>query len=153
MQPAGLSGVLMYVPMLAGGAAMALMFTAGGNSSPIMYVASGLFAVSMLGMTAGQLGRNAGERKNRLNGLRRDYFRYLAQIRKRVRKAAVQQREALEWSGPAPDTLWWVAMGPRLWERRPATRTSPPYAWAPACRSSPCSSSRPTPSPSRTSTR
>ncbi|WP_043620965.1 type VII secretion protein EccC [Nonomuraea candida] len=119
VQPAGLMGVLMYVPMLAGGAAMALMFTAGGNSSPIMYVASGLFAVSMLGMTIGQFGRNAGERKNRLNGLRRDYFRYLSQIRKRVRKAAVQQREALEWSGPAPDTLWWVAMGPRLWERRP----------------------------------
>ncbi|MDP4506619.1 type VII secretion protein EccCa [Nonomuraea turcica] len=119
VQPAGLGGVLMYVPMLAGGAAMGLMFTAGGHASPIMYVASGLFAISMLGMTAGQFGRNAGERKNRLNGLRRDYFRYLAQIRKRVRKAAVQQREALEWSGPAPDTLWWVAMGPRLWERRP----------------------------------
>ncbi|MFC4115566.1 type VII secretion protein EccCa [Nonomuraea zeae] len=119
VQPAGLMGILMYVPMLAGGAAMGLMFTAGGNSSPIMYVASGLFAVSMLGMTMGQFGRNAGERKNRLNGLRRDYFRYLSQIRKRVRKAAIQQREALEWSGPAPDTLWWVAMGPRLWERRP----------------------------------
>ncbi|MEV0380017.1 type VII secretion protein EccCa [Nonomuraea sp. NPDC050643] len=119
VQPAGMMGVLMYVPMLAGAAAMGLMFTAGGNSNPIMYVASGLFAVSMLGMTIGQFGRNAGERKNRLNGLRRDYFRYLSQIRKRVRKAAVQQREALEWSGPAPDTLWWVAMGPRLWERRP----------------------------------
>ncbi|SEG99447.1 DNA segregation ATPase FtsK/SpoIIIE, S-DNA-T family [Nonomuraea solani] len=119
LQPAGMMGVLMYVPMLAGAAAMGLMFTAGGNSNPIMYVASGLFAVSMLGMTVGQFGRNAGERKNRLNGLRRDYFRYLSQIRKRVRKAAVQQREALEWSGPAPDTLWWVAMGPRLWERRP----------------------------------
>ncbi|MEU6777999.1 type VII secretion protein EccCa [Nonomuraea angiospora] len=119
VQPAGMTGVLMYVPMLAGGAAMGLMFTAGGNSNPIMYVASGLFAVSMLGMTVGQFGRNAGERKNRLNGLRRDYFRYLSQIRKRVRKAAVQQREALEWSGPAPEALWWVAMGPRLWERRP----------------------------------
>ncbi|MEV4578805.1 type VII secretion protein EccCa [Nonomuraea jabiensis] len=119
VQPAGMTGVLMYVPMLAGGAAMGLMFTAGGNANPIMYVASGLFAVSMLGMTVGQFGRNAGERKNRLNGLRRDYFRYLSQIRKRVRKAAVQQREALEWSGPAPETLWWVAMGPRLWERRP----------------------------------
>ncbi|MGN9836754.1 type VII secretion protein EccCa [Nonomuraea sp. H19] len=119
VQPAGLMGVLMYVPMLAGAAAMGLMFTAGGNSNPIMYVASGLFAVSMLGMTMGQFGRQAGERKNRLNGLRRDYFRYLSQIRKRVRKAAIQQREALEWSGPAPDTLWWVAMGPRLWERRP----------------------------------
>ncbi|MEV6031682.1 type VII secretion protein EccCa [Nonomuraea sp. NPDC052116] len=119
VQPAGMTGVLMYVPMLAGGAAMGLMFTAGGNANPIMYVASGLFAVSMLGMTVGQFGRNAGERKNRLNGLRRDYFRYLSQIRKRVRKAAVQQREALEWSGPAPEALWWVAMGPRLWERRP----------------------------------
>ncbi|MET7329163.1 type VII secretion protein EccCa [Nonomuraea sp. NPDC005650] len=119
VQPAGMTGVLMYVPMLAGGAAMGLMFTAGGNANPIMYVASGLFAVSMLGMTVGQFGRNAGERKNRLNGLRRDYFRYLSQIRKRVRKAAVQQREALEWSGPSPETLWWVAMGPRLWERRP----------------------------------
>ncbi|MFI7127471.1 type VII secretion protein EccCa [Nonomuraea sp. NPDC050153] len=119
VQPAGMTGVLMYVPMLAGAAAMGLMFTAGGNSNPIMYVASGLFAVSMLGMTVGQFGRNAGERKNRLNGLRRDYFRYLSQIRKRVRKAAVQQREALEWSGPSPESLWWVAMGPRLWERRP----------------------------------
>ncbi len=119
IQPAGLTGILMYLPMLAGGAAMGLMFTANGNSSPIMYVASGLFAVSMLGMTLGQVGRNAGERKNRLNGLRRDYFRYLSQIRRKIRKAAVQQREALEWRGPAPDTLWWVAMGPRLWERRP----------------------------------
>ncbi|MEV4161146.1 type VII secretion protein EccCa [Nonomuraea dietziae] len=119
VQPAGMMGVLTYVPMLAGAGAMGLMFTAGGNSSPLMYVASGLFGVSMLGMTIGQMGRNAGERKNRLNGLRRDYFRYLSQIRRKVRKAAVQQREALEWSGPAPDTLWWVAMGPRLWERRP----------------------------------
>ncbi|MEU6996975.1 type VII secretion protein EccCa [Nonomuraea sp. NPDC046570] len=119
VQPAGLTGMLTYVPMLAGAAAMGLMFTAGGNTNPIMYVASGLFAVSMLGMTLGQVGRNSGERKNRLNGLRRDYFRYLSQIRRKVRKAAVQQREALEWSGPAPDTLWWVAMGPRLWERRP----------------------------------
>ncbi|MFI9554108.1 type VII secretion protein EccCa [Nonomuraea endophytica] len=119
VQPAGLMGMLTWVPMLAGGAAMGLMFTAGGNASPLMYVASGLFAVSMLGMSIGQMGRNAGERKNRLNGLRRDYFRYLAQIRRKVRKAAVQQREALEWSGPSPDSLWWVAMGPRLWERRP----------------------------------
>ncbi|SDK23944.1 DNA segregation ATPase FtsK/SpoIIIE, S-DNA-T family [Nonomuraea maritima] len=119
VQPAGLAGMLMYVPMLAGGAAMGLMFTASGHANPLMYVASGLFAVSMLGMTLGQFGRSSGERRDRLNGLRRDYFRYLSQIRRRVRKAAVQQREALEWSGPAPDTLWWVAMGPRLWERRP----------------------------------
>ncbi|KAB8186553.1 type VII secretion protein EccCa [Microbispora catharanthi] len=119
VQPQGLMSMLTYVPMLAGGAAMALMFTAGGTGNPLMYVASGLFAVSMVGMSVGQLGRNAGERRNRLNGLRRDYFRYLGQIRRKVRRAAVQQREALEWSGPPPDSLWWIAMGPRLWERRP----------------------------------
>jgi S-DNA-T family DNA segregation ATPase FtsK/SpoIIIE len=122
VQPRGVTAALTYVPMVAGAAAMGLMFTAGstgGHTSPVMYVASGLFAVSMLGMGVGQLGRGAGERKNRLNGLRRDYFRYLAQIRKKVRRASAQQREALEWGSPPPDLLWWIAMGHRLWERRP----------------------------------
>jgi len=118
VQGQGIMMVLTYLPMVAGAAAMALMFTAGGNSNPIMYVASGLFAVSMVGMTLGQMGRQAGERKHRLNGSRRDYFRYLSQVRKKARRAAKQQREALEWSGPDPDSLWWLAMGPRLWERR-----------------------------------
>ncbi len=111
--------VLTFMPMVAGGAAMALMFTAGGSGSPIMYVASGMFALSMVGMSMSQLGRASGERKLRLNGLRRDYFRYLSQTRKKVRKAARQQREALHWNGPDPDSLWSVVMGPRLWERRP----------------------------------
>ncbi|MEV4104966.1 type VII secretion protein EccCa [Nonomuraea sp. NPDC049649] len=119
VQPQGFMMVLTYLPMLAGAAAMALMFTAFGNANPIMYVASGLFALSMVGMTLGQIGRQAGERKHKLNGARRDYFRYLGQVRKKTRRAAKQQREALEWSGPEPDALWWIAMGPRLWERRP----------------------------------
>ncbi|MEU7832129.1 type VII secretion protein EccCa [Nonomuraea sp. NPDC049129] len=119
VQGQGFMLVLTYLPMVAGAAAMALMFTAGGNANPIMYVASGMFAVSMLGMTLGQMGRQSGERKHKLNGARRDYFRYLSQVRKKVRRAAKQQREALEWSGPEPDALWWIAMGPRLWERRP----------------------------------
>lgn len=119
VQGQGLMMILTYMPMVAGGAAMALMFTSGGNGNPLMYVASGLFAFSMVGMSIGQMGRQAGERKYRLNGLRRDYFRYLSQARTKSRRAAKQQREALEWSGPPPDTLWWTAMGPRLWERRP----------------------------------
>jgi DNA segregation ATPase FtsK/SpoIIIE, S-DNA-T family len=115
----GFMAVLTYLPMIAGAAAMGLMFTAGGSANPIMYVASGLFAFSMVGMTIAQIGRQAGERKQRLNGARRDFFRYLSQIRGKARKAARQQRESLEWGNPAPDTLWWIAMGPRLWERRP----------------------------------
>jgi S-DNA-T family DNA segregation ATPase FtsK/SpoIIIE len=119
VQSQGFMLVLNYLPMVAGAAAMALMFTTGNNSNPIMYVASGLFAVSMLGMTVSQMGRQAGERKHRLNGSRRDYFRYLGQVRRKAGRAAKQQREALEWSGPEPESLWWIAMGPRLWERRP----------------------------------
>ncbi|MGW0801885.1 type VII secretion protein EccCa [Nonomuraea sp. NPDC002799] len=119
VQSQGFTAVLTYLPMVAGGAAMGLMFTAGGNSNPIMYVASGLFALSMVGMTLGQVGRQSGERKHRLNGARRDYFRYLGQVRKKARRAAKQQREALEWGGPEPEALWWIAMSPRLWERRP----------------------------------
>ena len=92
VQPQGFAMVLTYLPMLAGAAAMALMFTAFGNANPIMYVASGLFALSMVGMTAGQLGRQLGERKYRLDGARRDYFRYLGQVRKKARRAARQQR-------------------------------------------------------------
>ncbi|MEO3810485.1 type VII secretion protein EccCa [Sphaerisporangium sp. B11E5] len=116
---AGFTQVLTFMPMAAGGAAMALMFTGGGAGSPIMYVAGGMFALSMVGMSLSQMGRAAGERKMRLNGLRRDYFRYLSQTRKKVRKAARQQREALTWNGPDPAALWSVVMGPRLWERRP----------------------------------
>ncbi|MEU8397293.1 type VII secretion protein EccCa [Nonomuraea sp. NPDC048892] len=119
IQGQGFVLVLTYLPMLAGAAAMALMFTSFGNSNPIMYVSSGLFALSMVGMTLGQVGRQSGERKYKLNGARRDYFRYLDQVRKRARRAAKQQREALEWSNPEPDGLWWVAMSQRLWERRP----------------------------------
>ncbi|GAA4189079.1 type VII secretion protein EccC [Streptosporangium oxazolinicum] len=117
---AGFTQVLMYLPMVAGGAAMGLMFAGGGGGNPIMYVASGMFALSMVGMTIGQMGRAGGERKQRINGLRRDYFRYLSQTRAKVRRAASRQREALSWNGPDPDALWAIALSARLWERRPS---------------------------------
>lgn len=118
----GFTQALIYVPMGASGAAMALMFVGGGGgtgANPIMYVASGLFALSMVGMGFGTMGHGAGERRQRLNGARRDYYRYLGQLRKRVRTAAREQREALEWSGPHPESLWSLVMSARLWERRP----------------------------------
>jgi S-DNA-T family DNA segregation ATPase FtsK/SpoIIIE len=114
----GFSQMLMYLPMAAGGAAMGLMFMGSGGGNPIMYVASGMFALSMVGMMFGQMGRTSGERKQRLNGQRRDYYRYLAQVRKKVRRAAEQQREALEWNSPDPGSLWSLVMSARLWERR-----------------------------------
>lgn len=118
----GFSQALIYVPMGASGAAMGLMFIGGGGgaggTNPIMYVASGLFVLSMVGMGFGTMGQGAGERRQRLNGARRDYYRYLGQVRKKVRKAASEQREALEWSGPEPRSLWSLVLSHRLWERR-----------------------------------
>ncbi|WP_332873405.1 type VII secretion protein EccCa [Actinocorallia populi] len=108
---------LMYLPMMAGSGAMILMVAQPG-SSPLTWVASGLFAVSMLGMMVGQLGRGSGERKVKLNAERRDYLRYLGQVRTKVRTAAKEQRDALEWGSPDPAALPTLVMSDRLWERR-----------------------------------
>ncbi len=108
-----------YLPMAAMAGMSGLMMTAGGPSNPLMMVSSGGMALSMGGMMLGQMGRGAGERKFKLNGERRDYYRYLAQTRRKVRRAASQQREALEWNSPPPESLWSLVMSGRIWERRP----------------------------------
>jgi S-DNA-T family DNA segregation ATPase FtsK/SpoIIIE len=114
---AGFQALLTYVPMAAGGGAMAFMLVAPG-SNPTMFLSSGMMSLSMMGMMLSQLGRGTGDRKQRLNGARRDYFRYLSQVRQKVRRATAQQREALEWNSPDPGSLWSLVMSARLWERR-----------------------------------
>ncbi len=111
---------LMYLPMLAMMVGMGTMF-AGQSSSPIIYVGGGAMALGMGGMMIGQIGRGKGERKNKLNGLRRDYLRYLGQVRRKVRQVASAQREALEWVSPDPRALPSLLIDPelrRVWERR-----------------------------------
>ncbi len=114
----GAGALLQYLPMLAGAGSMGLMMR-GGGGSPLTLVASGLFGVSMVGMMVGNVGRSAGEKRRRLDGDRRDYQRYLAQVRRRVRAAAAQQRTAALWHHPDPQMLWCIVLGSRLWERRP----------------------------------
>jgi S-DNA-T family DNA segregation ATPase FtsK/SpoIIIE len=109
---------LMYLPMLAGGGAMSLMWV-GNGATPTTYLASGLYGISSLGMVAGQLGRGGGDRRRRLDGERRDYLRYLAQTRRRLAEAAAAQRTALCYAHPDPVSLWSIVDSPRLWERRP----------------------------------
>ncbi|GAA0225911.1 type VII secretion protein EccC [Actinomadura nitritigenes] len=120
MQSGGMQAVLTYLPMAVMPVMMGLMFLGGGTKSPMMMISSGGMALAMGGMMIGQLGRGSGERKFKLNGARRDYFRYLSQVRRRVRRAAEQQRESLEWNSPAPDSLWSLVMSARIWERRPS---------------------------------
>ncbi|MEU3452343.1 type VII secretion protein EccCa [Micromonospora sp. NPDC006766] len=115
-QPRGMGQVLMILPMLCGVGAMAFLY-AGRGGGMMTYVAGGLFGVSMLGMAIGTLS-NGGNDKAELNAERRDYMRYLAQMRKRTRRAAEQQRAAMTWRHPEPDALWSIASSRRLWERR-----------------------------------
>lgn len=117
MSGGGASQMLMYLPMLAGAGSAGLLVT-GGGGAPITYVASGMMALSMGGMAFSGMGRSSGEKRRRLDGDRRDYQRYLAQVRRQVRRAAEQQRASTLWHHPDPETLWAVTISSRLWERR-----------------------------------
>ncbi|MEN3356724.1 MAG: segregation ATPase FtsK/SpoIIIE, family [Mycobacteriales bacterium] len=118
-QGGGVSALVTYLPMAAGSSVMVLLFVQPG-AQVVTYLAAGLMGVSTLGMMVGQMGRTAGDRKRRLKGERRDYLRYLTQMRRQVRRVADQQSESLFWLHPHPGGLWSVAMSARLWERRPA---------------------------------
>ena len=116
----GLTQVLMYLPMGAMAIGMVAVL-AGGKSSPVLFIGSGAMAVGMVGMMVGQLARGKGDRKLKINGQRRDFLRHLSQIRRRVRRAAEQQRRALEYRGPAPRSLpsLLAAGAGQIWQRVP----------------------------------
>jgi S-DNA-T family DNA segregation ATPase FtsK/SpoIIIE len=117
----GLSNLLFIIPMGIGGLVMMVMFVVpvmqgglGSITNSMMPLAFGLMMIS--GMLMGFGGR--GNRRGKMRGERRDYLRYLGQIRKQVRDAASEQRTALLWRHPDPQGLWSVALTGRLWERR-----------------------------------
>ncbi|SHN03399.1 type VII secretion protein EccCa [Cryptosporangium aurantiacum] len=109
------------LPMLAGSAAMALMFAGtGGAGSTLRWVTGGLFGLSAIGMLSTQLGSYSGQpSKQEMAAQRREYMRHLAQLRRRTRKAVRTQQEAMFYRHPEPGTLWTAAQSYRLWERRP----------------------------------
>jgi S-DNA-T family DNA segregation ATPase FtsK/SpoIIIE len=109
----------MALPMLAGTVATALMFGGRDGAGPYTYVVGAIFGLSTLGMLVINLGTASGPRKAELMAARRDYLRYLAGVRRKVRATIVEQREALLYRHPDPQSLWSEAMGWRVWERRP----------------------------------
>jgi S-DNA-T family DNA segregation ATPase FtsK/SpoIIIE len=112
----GMGQSMMYLPMMIG---PALFSVAYQPDQPMSYVVGGVYGLAAVGMIGGQLGRAGRDRQRKVDAERRDYLRYLAQVRRKVRRAAREQREALLWGHPEPDALWTVALGQRLWERRP----------------------------------
>ncbi len=87
--------------------------------SPTSWLFGGVLLVSTLAMLATGAGRGGGARTAGVDEDRRDYLRYLAQMRTRVRAVAAAQRAALE--AALPDAAAWPAVlaAGRLWERRP----------------------------------
>ncbi|WP_443076598.1 type VII secretion protein EccCa [Streptomyces sp. TRM 70361] len=115
------SAVWTYLPMALMSVSMMLMFmrpgmTRGGGS--FIYLALGLMVVASAAMMLGQIMRRNAERKQRLKGERRDYLRYLGQVRRKVRSAIADQQKALAWRHPHPHTLECLVRTTRLWERR-----------------------------------
>ena len=114
----GWGRMLSLMPMAAGTAAMGLMMGTQ-RGGPMAYVAGGMYGVSVLGMIATQVaGQAGGQSKRDMVEARRQYMRRLSQVRAQVRNTIRQQRTAIHYRHPAPDTLWSMVGGGRLWERR-----------------------------------
>ena len=113
------TSVFMVLPMLAGSAAMALMYSRFGSGGPLGYIIGGLFGLSAIGMLAVTFGQQAsGPGKREMFRNRRAYLRHLSQQRIRVRATIAQQRRAAVHRHPEPATLWTIPASSRLWERR-----------------------------------
>ncbi|GAB08895.1 putative FtsK/SpoIIIE family protein [Gordonia araii NBRC 100433] len=99
---------------------IALMFVTGGRSvlaNPLFLMFPMMMLMSMFGMFATG-GRGNGKRAAELGAERRDYFRYLAQLRGQVSSTVDEQSAALRWSHPAPTALSRMVGSRRMWERR-----------------------------------
>lgn len=117
LQPKDPLAMLMMVPMMLISGVMMLVFLGQRNPALAVGLFLGMLALAVL-MVLVQLTRAAAERRTTVRGDRRDFMRYLAQMRGTVRGAAAQQRASLTWRHPDPAALSNVAMTARLWERR-----------------------------------
>ncbi|MFB6534862.1 type VII secretion protein EccCa [Streptomyces noursei] len=111
-------GVLMQLlPMLGMGSSVVFFFMPG--MPPFMRIMGALMLVSTIGMVLAQIVRYRRGTQGEMAQSRRDYLKYLAQTRRRIRRTATAQQSAQHYLHPAPDQLWSIAAeGSRVWERR-----------------------------------
>ncbi|KXP11509.1 secretion protein EccC [Tsukamurella pulmonis] len=120
--PGGLLAKLLPVVMVVAVIGMiALMFTSGSAmmQSPFMMMFPLMMLMSMFGMY-GMNRQGNGASAAELNEDRKDYLRYLGQIRGQVDRTRTEQRAALDWIHPDPAALPGCVGSRRMWERRPA---------------------------------
>ncbi|MFE3093085.1 type VII secretion protein EccCa [Streptomyces sp. NPDC059248] len=112
------SAMWTYLPMGLTSLAMLMMFLRPNQATTFSYIAIGLMLLSSVVMILAQVIRSASERKRKLKGDRRDYLRYLTQMRRRIRVTVEEQQRALAWRHPEPAALWALGGTSRQWERR-----------------------------------
>ncbi|MEO6702159.1 MAG: type VII secretion protein EccCa, partial [Jatrophihabitantaceae bacterium] len=111
--------LMFMLPMMLGMGAMSFVYI-GRSGGPMTYVFGALYASAMVGMVVMSLSRGGAAKRAQINDERRDYQRYLAGLRARVREVAEVQRGQLLAHHPAPSELWSHVASSRLWERRRA---------------------------------
>jgi len=116
----GMTQALVYLPMAAMAVGTAAML-ADSHVGATGYVGAGAIGIGMAGMMASQLARRHSDRKLKLSRLRRDYLRYLSQVRARVRAAGRQQREETTRSCPPPAGLPALVAARQIWDRVPGS--------------------------------
>ncbi|PHQ48958.1 type VII secretion protein EccC [Streptomyces cinnamoneus] len=108
---------MQLLPMLGMGSSVVFFFMPG--TAPIMRIMGAMMLVSTVAMAVAQVIRYRKGSQGAAVESRRDYLKYLAQTRQKVRRTARAQRDAQFYLHPAPEQLWsLVAEGSRLWERR-----------------------------------
>ncbi|GAA0929855.1 type VII secretion protein EccCa [Streptomyces thermoalcalitolerans] len=112
-------GVLMQLlPMLGMGGSVVFFFNP--QAQPFMKVMGMVMIASTIAMGIAMLVRYRRGNQGQLADIRRDYLRYLSQVRRTVLDTARAQRDAQYYLHPSPGQLWaLIAEGSRVWERRP----------------------------------
>jgi S-DNA-T family DNA segregation ATPase FtsK/SpoIIIE len=98
---------------------MAVYFTSG--SQAMRHPMYAFFPVMMLTSVLGTLvyGARGNNRTAEINKERKKYLRYVDNLDQTIATKAQAQRRSLVWCHPEPRTLWTLAGGRRMWERRP----------------------------------
>ena len=114
----GASNVLMQaLPMLGSLGSIGFVASTGTGRG---LVSAGMFLVASLGFVVVSIWRQRAQKHTKTSGARREYLRYIAQVRGQVRDVAGRQRTALVWEHPDPASLPALAEErTRVWERGP----------------------------------
>lgn len=118
MLPGNIMGALLPGVMILG--SVGFIFIGGFN--PASLGMGAIILLSTVGMMGGGQGGRKSGRKAQIDTDRKDYLRYIEQIRGEIEQTRAGQRASLLWSHPDPRALWSIAGGRRMWERRPSDR-------------------------------